>query len=181
VPRGNPAQTRQQLIDAGVRLAHRRALTGLTVDDVVGAAGVAKGTFYLHFRDRAEYFVTLHRRFHDDVMKLVQEAILSAGSAGTQRLLAGSLAYLDGCRRDHPVKALLIEARVEPAIQAEVARQNARFAKRAALEFAAAGWPAAEEAARLWVGLVAEAALAEAESGAVLPGIRDALARFLHT
>lgn len=178
MPRVSRENTRQQLIDAGLRLARERALASLRVDDLVQAAGVAKGTFYLHFKDRSEYLVTLHRSFHDAVMGQVQAAVAKQ-PAGLARLLTGSRAYLDACRRDHPIKALLIESRTEPAIQDAVAMQNARFTQRAARDLKAAGWPRPEAAARLWVGMVAEGALAEAEADAALPEIRASLARFL--
>ncbi len=179
MPRADRATTRQQLLAAGLNLVQQQPLASVRIDDLVQAAGVAKGTFYLHFKDRADYLVTLHRGFHDEVMNSVQQAV--AGQAPSlERLLLGSLAYLDACRRGHPVKALLMEARVEPAIQAEVHMQNARFSQRASREFAVARWPTPQQAARLWVGMMAEAALAEAEANASLPEIRDHLRRFLN-
>jgi AcrR family transcriptional regulator len=178
MPRADREATRLQLLEAGQKLVQSRPLGQLRIDDVVEAAGVAKGTFYLHFSDRADYLVTLHRRFHDELMSEVQRAT-KGQPPGLPRLLAGSLAYLDGCRREHPVKALLIEARAEPAIQAEIAAQNVRFAQRAARDFEAAGWPAPAEAARLWIGMVAEGALLEAEAGTTLSSLGQALARFL--
>lgn len=170
--------TRQKLLDAGQALAARGALALLRVDDVVEKAKVAKGTFYVHFGSFGEYLTELHRRFHDQVAKVV-EATATETAPGVRRLLAGSIAYLDACREQSAVKALLIEARVAPGIQAAVAAQNARFAKAAAEQFAAAGWATPPAAARLWVAMVAEAALAEAERGAVDRSLRKALARFL--
>ena len=46
------AKTRESLIDAGLRLAERTGLAGLSVNLIVGEAGVAKGTFFHHFGDR---------------------------------------------------------------------------------------------------------------------------------
>ncbi len=178
MPRGDAELTRARLLDAGTALAARRALSELRVDDVVAHAGVAKGTFYLHFRDRTAFLVALHRRFHDAVKAEVENKVANR-TPGLARLMAGSLAYLDACRRDHPIKALLIEARVEPNIQTEVARQNGHFAGLAEREFAAAGWPAPAQAARLWIGMVAEAALAEAEANRRNALLRGALKRFL--
>lgn len=174
----DPEPTRQRLLDAGQALAARGSLALLRVDDVVGKAKVAKGTFYVHFRSRSEYLTELHRRFHDCVAAEVEVASLGQ-PAGLKRLMAGSLAYLDACREQCAVKALLIESRVEREIQKAVAAQNVRFSGRAAEEFAAAGWPAPPAIARLWVAMVAETALAEAERGAVDRSLRNALARFL--
>lgn len=170
--------TRQKLLDAGQALAERGALALLRVDDVVAKARVAKGTFYVHFNSRSQYLTELHRRFHDKIAAKM-ETVSVAQPAGLKRLISGSGAYLDACREQSAVKALLIDARVDPEIQHAVAEQNARFSKLAAREFAAAGWAAPQATARLWVAMVAETALAEAERGAVDRGLRKALARFL--
>lgn len=173
---GSP--TRERLLEAGLRLAHAGALSSLRVDEVVDAAGVAKGTFYVHFRTREDFLVALHSRFHDGLAREIDRAV--AGQApGMRRLLRGSLAYLDACCEQRGIKAMLLGARAEPAIQQAVTAQNARFATLTAGEFRAADWPAPQQAARLWVGMVAEGAIAEAEAGRKLPPLRQALRRFL--
>jgi len=177
VPRDGSA-TRERLLDAGLRLAQAAALSSLRVDEVVDAAGVAKGTFYVHFNTRENFLVALHGRFHDGLAQHIDAAV--AGQArGMRRLLRGSLAYLDGCCEQRGIKAMLLGARAEPAIQQAVTAQNARFAVLAAEEFRAAEWPAPQQAARLWVGMVAEAAIAEADAGKKLPALRQTLGRFL--
>lgn len=50
------AQTRQRLLGAGRRLFAERGLHGVTSHDIAAAAGVAAGTFYLHFRDKGALF-----------------------------------------------------------------------------------------------------------------------------
>lgn len=172
------APTRERLLAAGLQLAQTGALSALRVDEVVNAAGVAKGTFYVHFSTREDFLVALHRRFHDQLAQRIDHAV-AGQTLGMQRLLRGSLAYLDGCCEQHSIKAMLLGARAEPAIQHAVSTQNARFAGLATQEFKAADWPAPQQAARLWVGMVAEAAIAEAEAGRKLPVMRQALARFL--
>ena len=42
-------RTREALLDAGAVVAERDGLAGLSVSAVAEAAGVAKGTFYVHF------------------------------------------------------------------------------------------------------------------------------------
>lgn len=179
MPRPDAGATRQRLLDAGAELARTRSLATLTVDEVVAHAGCAKGTFFTHFETRAEFFVALHRAFHERVAAAVESATKHL-EPGLPRLLCGSLAYLDACRREHTVKALLIEARWLPEIGAEVHRQNARFDALAAVNFEAAGWPSPKQAGRLWVALVAEAALAEAESSRRQTALRRQLPLFLH-
>jgi AcrR family transcriptional regulator len=51
---GNPrsARTKAALIAAGLRLLSQRPIDAVTVDDIVQAAEVGKGSFYNHFADR---------------------------------------------------------------------------------------------------------------------------------
>lgn len=46
----------QRLLDAGLSAFTRHGLSEVTVDDVCGLAGLAKGSFYLHYRSKEELF-----------------------------------------------------------------------------------------------------------------------------
>ena len=54
IGRDRRARTRAQLIQAARELYAVSAIEAVTVDDVVEQAGVAKGTFYVHFASLAE-------------------------------------------------------------------------------------------------------------------------------
>jgi TetR/AcrR family transcriptional regulator, transcriptional repressor for nem operon len=173
------ARTRESLIDAGLRLAERTGLSGLSVNLIVAEAGVAKGTFFHHFGDRASYLLALHREFHERLATQIQAAIHGM-PPGRRRLIAVATTYLDGCLRDRGVRALLLEARAEPAVTDEIARRNHAGAELCRPDFAALKRPHPYESAQLWVGMLAEAALIEYQAAAALPGIREALERFLN-
>jgi TetR/AcrR family transcriptional regulator, transcriptional repressor for nem operon len=172
------ARTRESLIDAGLRLAERTGLAGLSVNLIVQEAGVAKGTFFHHFGDRASYLLALHREFHDRLTSQIQQAI-DGMPAGRRRLIAVATTYLDGCLRDRGVRALLLEARAEPAVTDEIARRNHASAQLCEADFVALKRPHPYESAQLWIGMVAEAALIEYQSAKALPGLREAIERFL--
>ncbi|MQY29948.1 TetR/AcrR family transcriptional regulator [Nocardia aurantia] len=173
------ARTRSALIDSGLRLAERVGLAGLSVNALVEELGVAKGTFFHHFGSRAGYLLALHREFHDRLEAEIAAAM--AGVApGRERLLAGTAAYLEACLRDRGVKALLLEARAEPLIADEVNARNAHNAAVARPDFEALGRPHPHEAAQLWIGMIAEAALLELHAGRRRPAVRAALADYLH-
>ena len=77
----------------------RYGLAGLSVNRVVAEAGVAKGTFYVHFEDRDAFVDALHERFHAHVQEAVEAA--SAGvPPGAERIVRGAEAYLDVCLVD---------------------------------------------------------------------------------
>ena len=49
-------ETRRRLIEAGTELFARRGLYGATSAEIARQAGVAAGTFYLHFKDKRDLF-----------------------------------------------------------------------------------------------------------------------------
>jgi TetR/AcrR family transcriptional repressor of nem operon len=169
--------TRQALLDAGLELSTSVGLANLTVDAIVRQAGVAKGTFYVHFADRATFLVTLHAQFHERLRDLMFQA-MAGFEPGEHRLRAGARAYLDGCLRERAIKALLLEARSEASIRAEVQRRNNEFSALIEPDFAALQWPDPRVAARLSVTLTAEAALIELETG-YNESVRQALWHFI--
>src|SRR3954451_23751886 len=57
------AVRREQLLDAAEAVLMERGLSATTVADVAQAAGVAKGTMYLHFESKAELLAGLRSRY----------------------------------------------------------------------------------------------------------------------
>jgi TetR/AcrR family transcriptional regulator, transcriptional repressor for nem operon len=172
------ARTRSALIDSGLRLAERVGLAGLSVNALVEELGVAKGTFFHHFGSRAGYLLALHREFHERLETEIFAAI-DGLEPGRARLLAATEAYLEACLRDRGVKALLLEARAEPQIAEAAAARHAHNAELTRPDFEALDRPHPHEAAQLWAGMVAEAALLELQAGQRRPAVRAALADYL--
>lgn len=177
-PRGERHSTYELLLDAGVAVAERDGLAGLSVNGVVAEAGVAKGTFYVHFADREAFVDAIHARFHDRVLAAVAEAT-AATKPGTERIVRGVEAYLDVCLADRAIKALSLEARTDTALTASMSVRHERFAASAVPSFKAMGWPDAKAAAQLLAAMTSEIAIRELEAGRRLPAARRALRRFL--
>ena len=170
--------TYELLLDAGVAVAERDGLAGLSVNSVVAEAGVAKGTFYVHFADRAAFVDAIHARFHDRVLAAVAQAT-GETEPGPERIVRGVEAYLDLCLVDRAVKALSLEARSDTALTASMSARHERFAEAAVPSFKAMGWPDAKAAAQLFAAMTSEIAIRELEAGKRLPAARRALRRFL--
>lgn len=131
IGREKRARTRARIVEAGAAILAERPAEGLTVDAVVAAAGVAKGTFYYHFQsidDLAagvgaklgqsfdELLTPARLEFEDPIERLsfattqfVERAISDAGWA---RLVVQSLqspaAFCSGVRAN--IKADIAEA-----------------------------------------------------------------------
>lgn len=172
------ANTRQSLLDAGLRLAEQTGLATLSVNLIVAEAGVSKGAFFHHFPDRSSYLLALHRGFYDGLLQRIEDAIEGL-PPGRARLLAGAQACLDACLESRGVRPLLLEARAEPLVAAETRSCNSAVAGLCASDFVELGWQNPRESAQLWVGAVLEAALVELESARRRPPVRAALGQFL--
>ena len=99
---------------------------------------------------------------------------------GRTRLIIGATTWLDGCLRDRGVRALLLEARAEPAVTDEIQHRNHANAELCRSDFTALGRPHPYESAQLWVGLVAEAALIEHQAAQALTAVRESLEQFVN-
>lgn len=165
--------TRHLLLDAAERIAGRDGLDALSVGEITGEAGLAKGTFYVHFPDRGTVLVELHRRFHDRVFERVAAASAQC-RPGPERARRRMLAFLDCSRQEHSVRAMLLQARTEPAVLFEVRRRNDAAARLLATDLRGlVAHPL--ETARMLVAATAEAALLEFDAGRQLPRVRAAL------
>lgn len=174
----NGLRTRERLLDAGVAVAEQYGLAGLSVNRVVDAAGVAKGTFYVHFDNREAFVDALHARFHGRVEQAVAGATADL-PPGADRIVRGVEAYLDVCLEDRSVKALALEARSDPALAAPMSARHEQFAASAVPSFKAMGWPDARAASQLLAAMTAEIAIRELDAGRRLPAARRSLRRFL--
>lgn len=167
-------RTRDALLDAGVTIAEQTGLAGLSVNAVVAEAGLAKGTFYVHFSDRDAFVDALHQRFYAGVNEAVATATAEL-PPGSERLLAGIWAYLDACLASRGVKALLLETRADGSLTRTIGERHELFAALTAPNLEAMGRRDAKVAARLLVAATSEAALLELEHGRKLPSARRAL------
>lgn len=74
--RRNPRaeRTRAALIAAGMRLFSEQPVDAVTVDDIVQAAGVGKGSFYNHFQDRDSLVRAVSREIRTSVEGAISRA-----------------------------------------------------------------------------------------------------------
>jgi AcrR family transcriptional regulator len=71
IGREKRARTRAQIVEAGLVLLSERPPEALTVDAIVEAAGVAKGTFYYHFQSIEELVAAVGAKLADSFDELL--------------------------------------------------------------------------------------------------------------
>jgi AcrR family transcriptional regulator len=88
------ARTRAALLAAGHRLLVERSMPEVTIDDIVQAAGVGKGSFYNHFPDKEAFARCIRDDFRGEL-----EEIIGGANAGVDdpamRVARGFAVYLD--------------------------------------------------------------------------------------
>lgn len=67
-------QTRVLILDAAERVFCERGVGPATLEQVARAAGVTRGAFYWHFKDKADVLAALYERFKSPQLALIQAA-----------------------------------------------------------------------------------------------------------
>lgn len=66
---------RDVLLDAAGHLFVEKGMAATTIDDIVARAGVAKGTFYHYFKDRAAMIDALRERYVEHFLAAAETAV----------------------------------------------------------------------------------------------------------
>ncbi|WET76717.1 TetR/AcrR family transcriptional regulator [Amycolatopsis sp. QT-25] len=93
-------QRRAELLDSAEAVVLRSGIDALTVDEVALGAGVAKGTFYLHFANKEELLGALRDRYVTRLVERQDRAVRDAhGFERVERWIrAGIDEYLNDVR-----------------------------------------------------------------------------------
>ena len=106
------AATRSALLNAGRKLFSEEGYEGITVEDLVGGAGVTRGAMYHYFEDKRALFRAVAEEVNNDIDALVEAAARAeyekSGDA-FELFMAGTYAYLDACLKPEVRTIVLTE------------------------------------------------------------------------
>jgi len=173
----DPEGKRLSLLEAGMDLADRFGLASVSVNDVAAEAGVGKGSFYVHFADRAAFLLELHRGFHDELLAEVREQTAEM-RPGRARLETAAAAFLDFSLAQRRVRPLLLDIRSEQQVADEVAARMQQITRTFEQDLRAQGWPDPAPAARLFMAMCTEVAVTELDRGRRDNTLRRTLLRY---
>jgi AcrR family transcriptional regulator len=175
-------QTRQAILDAGLRLLDHQSLSSLGLREVTRAVGVAPAAFYRHFPDMAALGVALVGEALGSLHAVIRDAM--AGGQDSDRLIDRTVAITAAYVDEHRAHIRFIAREryggvqaVREAIAAELGRFTGEVAAGLAAQPASAGWNPADlrVLAGLYVDHMVMTAAAIMEAPADDPAARDAI------
>ena len=116
-------KTQARLLDAGVEALATMGIHAARVDDVVEAAGVSHGTFYLYFANKEALIEALARRCADEVADLAAD-LPPLGTASRAEIRAWLADFIALYRRHGPVIRAWSERQVADRNLARLGRRS---------------------------------------------------------
>jgi AcrR family transcriptional regulator len=112
---------RKELLDAATRVFAQKNYWSASITDIIRAAGVARGTFYLYFRGKRDVFLAIADKYRND-----QEPFTHQSGPGQTpltlensraRIRADFLSYLEFYRRNIDAANIVLRdgSRVDPS------------------------------------------------------------------
>ncbi|WP_437662724.1 TetR family transcriptional regulator [Sorangium sp. So ce1182] len=122
------AATREQILDAALRVFSRKGYSAATLQDVAAEAGLTRGAVYWHFKGKVELYTALVSERFARANEVLAEALSPRYSPleSIERLLTRSLEYLE---EDPEYRAVLsislfkteLTPELEPGFQQKIA------------------------------------------------------------
>lgn len=146
------ARTRRHIVGTALAVFAAKGPDAPVIDDFIRAAGVARGTFYNHFRSTQELLDAATRMLEDNVMRATLSAIGDIDDP-VERLALGVRLWLDWSRSDAIGCAFVVRSRFRgPLVERQVAADL-----RDGLAAGQLAFPSVEAARDLLVGTILEA------------------------
>ena len=123
IGREKRARTRAQLVAAANSLFARQAVESVTVDDVVREAGVAKGTFYVHFDSLEALTAAVAEELVQTFDELLQTSRLSLKEPAL-RIAFGCRSFIDKALNDSRWASLVARMVAAAPKGGEIARRR---------------------------------------------------------
>jgi AcrR family transcriptional regulator len=146
------ARTRASLLAAGFELLVERPIDAIPIDDLVAKAGVAKGSFFNHFRDKSDFAAAIATEVRLELETLVAKANETV-SDPVERIAGGMRVGLEFAIRQPKRSMALLRSMGTPTMREHPLNDGLR----ADIEAAASRSLIRPEAERLgvlyWLGL----------------------------
>ncbi|WP_157556175.1 TetR/AcrR family transcriptional regulator [Nocardia acidivorans] len=175
------SEARERLLETATRLFYAEGIHTVGIDRIIAEAGIAKATFYRHFKTKEDLVVAYLEREYDR-QRGVLESVPGAGADGIVTIFEklGELSRGPGFRGCPFLNAAVEFPNPEHAVRAVVRDYRDWFRELMAERLRAAGHEDPDQAARALLltrdGVTVSGGIGDAET--VRAGIRTAVAQF---
>ncbi len=73
-------KTREKLIETAIDVFYERGVNATTLEQVAEAAGLTRGAFYWHFKNKLDLVSAVHEHFHLHILGTLQEELESTST-----------------------------------------------------------------------------------------------------
>ena len=145
-------RTYRALVDAGLDLLAERPIDALAIDEIVGRAGVAKGSFFNHFADKPAFGRAIGAEIRAELEQRIGAA--NAGVADPITRLAGGMRTGLAFALDEPRKtAIMIRNSGNSTLRDQPLNQGVAADMNAAVATGRLRKEARQSGVRFWLGL----------------------------
>lgn len=145
-------RTYRALVDAGLELLAERPIDALAIDEIVGRAGVAKGSFFNHFADKPAFGRAIGAEIRAELEQRIGAA--NAGVADPVARLAGGMRTGLAFALDEPRKtAIMIRNAGNSTLRDQPLNQGVAADLNAAVATGRLRQEARQSGLRFWLGL----------------------------
>jgi AcrR family transcriptional regulator len=145
-------RTYRALVDAGLELLAERPIDALAIDEIVGRAGVAKGSFFNHFADKPAFGRAIGAEIRAELEQRIGAA--NAGVADPIARLAGGMRTGLAFALDEPRKtAIMIRNAGNSTLSDQPLNQGVAADLNAAVATGRLRQEARQSGLRFWLGL----------------------------
>jgi AcrR family transcriptional regulator len=145
-------RTYRALVDAGLKLLAERPIDALAIDEIVGRAGVAKGSFFNHFADKPAFGRAIGAEIRAELEQRIGAA--NAGVADPVARLAGGMRTGLAFALDEPRKtAIMIRNAGNSTLRDQPLNQGVAADLNAAVATGRLRQEARQSGLRFWLGL----------------------------
>ncbi len=70
-------ERKNEIINASINLMHLKGYNGTSVKDITDAAGIPKGSFYNHFKDKEHYALDAINYYYSEILTKLQSILIN--------------------------------------------------------------------------------------------------------
>jgi len=123
---------KSKILRAAERLFAQKGFYLTTLDDIAGSADLAKGTIYLHFKNKRDLFISIIERKLDLLLKKIKEGVREEGSPAEEikKATKAHLKFLEKNRNFFKILQTLSEEykkEMEKELAERVIKKNAKY------------------------------------------------------